>query len=245
MANRKTVHVPAGYTLQLVTDAVSSGTYTRLGDPGGVAYTPTAIAASTDTTIGPFNEPRNYALDATNTGITDTLAYSGYLTGADDTAIGLLAPKASPTFTGTVVLPATTSIATVSGAEIGYLDGVSSAIQTQIDTKRPWTDTVTEYLIDGAISFSLQSQIAVLTKETAGAYTLAAPTTGTHDGRLLKITSTTDAAHVVTATGLILDGVTGGAKNTATFAAFSGASITLMAMKAKWHVIDLNAVTVA
>jgi hypothetical protein len=37
--------------------------------------------------------------------------------------------------TGTVVLPSDTSISTVSSTEIGYLDGVTSAIQTQIDTK--------------------------------------------------------------------------------------------------------------
>lgn len=47
------------------------------------------------------------------------------------------AETASPTFTGTVVLPATTSIATVSATEIGYLDGVTSAIQTQMDLKAP------------------------------------------------------------------------------------------------------------
>jgi hypothetical protein len=44
----------------------------------------------------------------------------------------LKAPLASPTFTGTVVLPATTSIGNVSNTEIGYLDGVTSAIQTQL-----------------------------------------------------------------------------------------------------------------
>ena len=39
------------------------------------------------------------------------------------------------TFTGTVVLPATTSIGNVSDTELGYLDGVTSAIQTQINSK--------------------------------------------------------------------------------------------------------------
>jgi hypothetical protein len=45
------------------------------------------------------------------------------------------APLASPTLTGTVVLPSTTSIGDVSSTEIGYLDGVTSGIQTQIDLK--------------------------------------------------------------------------------------------------------------
>lgn len=47
------------------------------------------------------------------------------------------APLASPTFTGTVTLPSTTSIGNVSSTEIGYLDGVTSAIQTQINSKIP------------------------------------------------------------------------------------------------------------
>lgn len=48
-----------------------------------------------------------------------------------NTEIPLKAPLESPTFTGTVSLPATTSIGSVSNTEIGYLDGVTSAIQTQ------------------------------------------------------------------------------------------------------------------
>ena len=52
------------------------------------------------------------------------------------------------TFTGDVVLPVNTSIGTVLSTEIGYLDGVTSAIQTQIDAKAPlasptFTGTVT------------------------------------------------------------------------------------------------------
>lgn len=43
----------------------------------------------------------------------------------------------SPTFTGTVVLPGTTTIGTVSATEIGYLDGTTSNIQTQIGLKAP------------------------------------------------------------------------------------------------------------
>lgn len=47
---------------------------------------------------------------------------------------------AGPTFTGTVTLPATTSIGDVSATEIGYIDGVTSAIQGQIDSKASTTD---------------------------------------------------------------------------------------------------------
>lgn len=45
------------------------------------------------------------------------------------------APTANPTFTGTVVLPSTTSIGNVSSTELGYLDGVTSALQTQLNGK--------------------------------------------------------------------------------------------------------------
>lgn len=41
------------------------------------------------------------------------------------------------TFSGTVALPATTSIGDVSSTEIGYLDGVTSSIQTQLNATAP------------------------------------------------------------------------------------------------------------
>lgn len=58
------------------------------------------------------------------------------------------APVNAPTFTGTVELPSTTSIGTVSSTELGYLDGVTSAVQTQLNAKAPlasptFTGTVT------------------------------------------------------------------------------------------------------
>lgn len=42
---------------------------------------------------------------------------------------------ASPTITGTAVLPADTSIGSVSSTELSYLDGVTSAIQTQLGAR--------------------------------------------------------------------------------------------------------------
>lgn len=53
------------------------------------------------------------------------------------TDLAAKAPLASPTFTGTVVLPSTTSIGDVSATELGYLDGVTSSIQTQINNISP------------------------------------------------------------------------------------------------------------
>jgi hypothetical protein len=55
-------------------------------------------------------------------------------------AAGTYAPLNDPTFGGTVSLPSTTSIGDVSSTEIGYVNGVTSAIQTQIDAKAPSAD---------------------------------------------------------------------------------------------------------
>jgi hypothetical protein len=56
-----------------------------------------------------------------------------------------LAPKASPTFTGTVVLPETTSIGNVDATEISYVNGVTSGIQAQIDTKLATSTAASTY----------------------------------------------------------------------------------------------------
>lgn len=49
--------------------------------------------------------------------------------------INTKSPINSPTFTGTVILPSTTSIGLVSAAELGWLDDVTSSIQTQLNSK--------------------------------------------------------------------------------------------------------------
>ena len=101
---------------------------------------------------------------------------------------------------------------------------------------------VTSYVADGALSTS--GAVAKLTKGSAGAYTLAAPTAA-QEGQELVIVAGTAFAHVITASNLLDDGVTGGAKDTATFAAFVGASITLIACDLKWIVVSKNLVTIA
>ena len=100
----------------------------------------------------------------------------------------------------------------------------------------------TAYASDGAIAIA--NGTALLTKGSAGAYTLAAPTAA-QAGTRLRIISQTAYAHVITATDLIDDGVTGGAKDTATFAAFAGAAIELEAVNLKWAVVGKNVVTIA
>ena len=64
---------------------------------------------------------------------------------ATSTATSTFAPKQDPTFTGTVSLPGTTSIGNVSAIELGYLDGVTSSVQAQIDSKLATTTASSTY----------------------------------------------------------------------------------------------------
>jgi hypothetical protein len=102
-------------------------------------------------------------------------------------------------------------------------------------------EVVTTIAGDGAITIA--TGIVVLTKGSAAAITLAASTAV---GTRITIVAGSAWAHVVTATGLLDDGITGGSKNTATFGAFVGSAITLIvAQTGKWAVESKNVVTVA
>ena len=69
-------------------------------------------------------------------GVNDTeIGYLNGVTSAIQTQLNAKSPSADPTFTGTVVLPSTTSIGDVSSTEIGYVNGVTSGIQVQLDAK--------------------------------------------------------------------------------------------------------------
>lgn len=77
-----------------------------------------------------FQEPNDHIQATTSVhGITNT---ANLATTAD---LASYATLASPTFTGTVTLPSTTSIGSVDSTELGYVNGVTSAIQTQLDGK--------------------------------------------------------------------------------------------------------------
>jgi hypothetical protein len=66
---------------------------------------------------------------------------------ASATAATTYAPITDATLLGTVTLPSTTSIGNVSATEIGYLDGVTSAIQTQISAKLDSSTASTTYAL--------------------------------------------------------------------------------------------------
>lgn len=106
----------------------------------------------------------------------------------------------------------------------------------------PPLDPITTLSADGAIP--VISGTYKITKAGVAALTLRAPRAD-EEGTIIKVVSQTANAHVVTATGLLDDGVTGGSKNAATFAAFVGAAMILEAVGLKWSTLSLKAVVVA
>lgn len=102
---------------------------------------------------------------------------------------------------------------------------------------------VNTYATDLAVTVA--SQVALLTKGSAGAYTVAAPGTA-GIGVQIELTAGSDFAHVVTFTGSTLKDGTTGAKITWTSAAFIGSSITVVGVTAtQWVVVSKNLGTVA
>jgi hypothetical protein len=113
--------------------------------PGdGIAIVANATEDSITISV-PTNTFQSYSLDLgqivglSGTGILRKSAVSGWNlddnTYALSSSLSAYAALAGPTFTGTVVLPSTTSIGTVTSTEIGHLGGVTSGIQTQLDSK--------------------------------------------------------------------------------------------------------------
>ena len=60
----------------------------------------------------------------------------------------------NPTFTGTVTLPNTTSIGSISDVELGYLNGVTSAIQTQLNGKQATISGAATTIVTGNLTAS-------------------------------------------------------------------------------------------
>lgn len=99
-----------------------------------VGLTPTEVSSAISTAVSSLIDAAPGTLDTLNelaAAINDDASFFTTI----QTALGLKANLEGPTFTGTVTLPSTTSIGTVSATEIGYLDGVTSAIQTQLNGK--------------------------------------------------------------------------------------------------------------
>jgi len=83
---------------------------------------------------------------------------------------------------------------------------------------------------DGAIT--IQNSTVIVTKGTAAALTLAAPTATTHDGVEITVLSATAAAHTVTAPSNKING----ASAVATFGGAKADGLTLVAYQGVWYV---------
>lgn len=135
-------------TLEGEMDAVEANVTTLQGDVSSL-QSDVALKATTDSPVftGTVSLPSTTSigdLSATEIGYLTTVSsdVQTQLNAKLDsgTASSTYAPLAGPSFTGTVTLPSTTSIGTVTDAEIVHLSGVTSAIQTQLDAKAPTAD---------------------------------------------------------------------------------------------------------
>lgn len=101
------------------------------------------------------------------------IGYVNGVTSAIQTQLDAKAPTASPTFSGTITTPLTASRAVVTGAsselavatttatEIGYVNGVTSAIQTQLDAKTVKATLTAKGSIYAATAASTPAELAV------------------------------------------------------------------------------------
>jgi hypothetical protein len=120
------------------------------------------------------------------------------------TSLSAKADLAGPTFTGTVALPSTTSIGDVSSTEIGYVNGVTSAIQTQMDAKAPLADptftgtvsaanlTLSGDLTVNGTTTNLNSTSLVVEDKNIVLGDTATPTDTTADGGGITLKGATD-----------------------------------------------------
>lgn len=94
---------------------------------------------------------------------------------------------------------------------------------------------------DGAIT--VKDGYVVLSKGSAAAITLAAPTSGTDDGAVLRVVAISAQAHVITSG---TDGFNAkGSSGTATFGGAIGDSVTLIANGGHWYTLSKTNVTIA
>ena len=100
---------------------------------------------------------------------------------ATQTALNLKSNLASPTFTGNVTLPSTTSIGNVSNVEISYLGGVTSAIQTQLNNKASSSTSPTITLagdLSGNVTLTNLANATLTATIAANSVALGTDTTG-------------------------------------------------------------------
>jgi hypothetical protein len=113
-----------------------------------------------------------------------------------------------------------------------------------VGNRPPWVDAVVSVGENGVIPVPVRNTVYVLTKATALASTTFAAPAKDQDGLRVTFTSQTAAAHVITATGLWGDGASGSPEDTATWDAFIGASLSVVANNGLWNIVSAVGVTI-
>lgn len=104
-------------------------------------------------------------------------------------------------------------------------------------TGDPWATGAIQALATTPVTVSPTSGTYAFTDTAIVTVTIAAPIAGVQDGTVLRFISNSAYAHVVTMTGNLYNGGSGAPYNTATLAAYAGASITFVAYGGHWIVI--------
>ena len=133
----------------------------------------------------------------------------------------------------------------VSGSPSDFADPSSGNV-VGLPPYLPTQETIGEditYTSAQIAAWGNQPREFAITKATAAAIVLVAPSKA-QDGLELVFTSLTAAAHVITATSLLGDAVSGSPHTTATFAAFIGATLTLKAENGVYNVVSSTGVTI-
>jgi hypothetical protein len=123
-----------------------------------------------------------------------------------------------------------------------FFEGANTVLDIAQQANGGVKPRITTALVDGAIG--IFSQSVYITKATAAALTIAAPTAGTHDGVTIDIISTTAQAHTVTATTIGFN-AGGAASDVGTFATAIGNGLRIQAYQGEWYVLNNIGVTLA
>ena len=129
------------------------------------------------------------------------------------------ATLASPTFTGTITLPGTTSIGAINSSEIGYLDGVTSALQPQIAGKASTADLALKANINsptftGTVVLPSATSVGTVSATEIGYLDgLTAALTTIHSAFNASIATKEDALGNPSNNGYVLSSTTGGTRS--------------------------------
>lgn len=169
----------------------------------------------------------------------------------EDPATPASAPVAIPAATSIIVGPYQIDRRINISATQGVIEGVSTSIVFYDPINSPtFTGQVmgvnpfyTVY-VQGAGAIPVQAGIVRVGGVSARAMTIVAPTSA-QEGMIIEVISSVNFAHTLTSTGNFFNGTATTGKNTLTWAAFTGASVRLVAIQSKWHVANASGVTLA